>query len=80
MEEMIKEPIFGIPLVVNKYIPEGEVWMIQEGKKTTIHCHEGPQAGQDIEEWLKEPKIVKIINLGKSEIQPLPPPSIKLKK
>lgn len=54
----------GIPVVVSPYMPKNEVWLVQEGEKRTVYCHEGPQAGQDIEEWIREPRVYKIVNLG----------------
>jgi len=38
--------------------------MITQGKSMTVHVHEGPQAGEDIEVWLKQPRVHRIMNLG----------------
>jgi len=54
----------GIPVVVNPYMAPNEVWLVKEGKRSTIHIHEGPQAGQTVEEWLTKPEIYRIVNLG----------------
>jgi hypothetical protein len=67
----------GIPVVINPYMPEGEVWIIQQGEKSTITCHEGPHAGESIEVWLKKPQIVKIVNLGKDWMKPELPREFK---
>lgn len=49
----------GIPVHVNPYMPEGELWLIDLGVRTKIMCHEGPQAGQTVETWLREAKLVR---------------------
>jgi len=65
---MAKHLFIGIPVLVNPWVPENEIWLVQEGKKITVHCHEGPQAGETIEHWLQPPKIGKIINLGEETL------------
>lgn len=55
---------FGIPIIIDPHIPEGELWMVQEGQKSTVHVHEGPQAGEDVEVWLRKPQVFRIVNLG----------------
>jgi len=54
----------GIPIYVDPYIPKDEAWFVELGKSTTVHVHEGPQSGQDIEVWLIQPRIYRIVNLG----------------
>ena len=55
----------GIPIRVDPWIPEGEVWMVIEGKRgPTIRIHEGQQAGETVEEWLTKPKIYRVVNIG----------------
>lgn len=62
----------GIPFQVSEYVPKGEVWLIQEGKKATIRAHEGPHAGEDVTVWLQRQSAVKIFNLGE-----IPDPKIE---
>jgi hypothetical protein len=40
----------GLPVIINPYMPEGEVWMIVEGQEISIYVHEGQQAGETLEE------------------------------
>lgn len=54
----------GIPVVVNPYMAPGELWLVQEGKKSSVWVHEGPQAGETVEIWLQKPHVVRIVNLG----------------
>ena len=63
----------GIPVVIDPYMPEDQVWLVQQGKKETIHIHEGQSAGQTVEVWITKPKIVKIINLGPDPMRPKTP-------
>ena len=53
---------FGIPVYVSPYVREGEVLLIQEGHKIELHVHEGPQAGETVEQWLT-PMTVRRITL-----------------
>lgn len=48
-----------IPVHVSPYCPEGELWLIDLGVRAKIMCHEGPQAGQTVETWLREPKVLR---------------------
>lgn len=61
-----------IPFLVSDNVPENEVWLISEGELVTVHVHEGPQAGQDVEVWLRKPQIVKLVNLGESKWRGMP--------
>lgn len=62
---MIDLEFGGIPVVVTPYVPKDELWLIQTGERKTIHVQEGPQAGEDIEVWLRRPNIkAKFFNLG----------------
>lgn len=58
MENDVLKQIDGIPVHVSPYCPKGEVWLIDLGVRTKIMCHEGPQAGQAVETWLREPKVL----------------------
>lgn len=60
----MSETIGGIPVLIDPFMPEDEIWLLKEGKRQTIHVHEGPQAGQSIEVWLSLPRIYRIVNLG----------------
>lgn len=62
----------GLPVVINEHMPADELWLMRFGAKQTLHVHEGPKAGQDVEVWLREPRIVRIFNLG--EMLKLPEP------
>ena len=54
----------GLPLVMSEHVSENEIYLVVKGKKRTVVVHEGPMAGQTIEEWIKKPLSVRIINLG----------------
>jgi hypothetical protein len=59
--EGLGKPHFeGIPIHVSPYVPEGEVWLFQPGEKATVLCHEGPQAGEEIEVWLKKATMMRV--------------------
>jgi hypothetical protein len=74
----LNQSFAGIPIHVDPYMPKDELWLV-EGKSTTVHVHEGPQAGEDIVVWLRQPRICRIVNLGDwLEFSKVPPPEIKL--
>ncbi len=54
----------GLPVVVSKFVPPNELWLLVEGKKETVHAHEGPQAGEMVETWIKRAEVYRIINVG----------------
>ena len=54
----------GIPVTISAFVPKGEVWCVNPGISARIVAHEGPHAGQTVEEWLQPPTVVKILNLG----------------
>lgn len=53
----------GIPIVVNQHMPADEIWLLERGVKSEVHVHEGPQAGQEVEVWLRAFKVGRIINM-----------------
>lgn len=55
---------FGIPVVIDPFMLEDQIWLVTEGRSTRIHVHEGPQAGETVTAWLSKPRVVKIVNLG----------------
>ena len=64
----------GIPIRVDPMIPDGEVWLVNEGRRSTIRIHEGQQAGQTVEEWLTKPTVYRIVNLGEGDSFNVKPP------
>jgi hypothetical protein len=76
--EGLSKPHFGgIPIHVSPYVPEGEVWLFQPGEKVTVLCHEGPQAGEEIEVWLKKATMMRVFPFPMSA--PLEIPRVELK-
>ena len=67
----------GIPVHVNPYCPKGEVWLFQPGIKSEIMCHEGPQAGETVEVWLKKATMIRVFPFPMSA--PLEIPRVILK-
>jgi hypothetical protein len=62
----------GIKIIVNQHMPADEIWLLEHGVKSEIHVHEGPQAGLDVEVWIRQFKAARIINMG--EIMAMPKP------
>jgi len=66
-------PLSSVPVVINHYLPKDEVWLIDEGKRMTIHCHEGLHAGEDVEVWLRRQQAVRVFNINFELDKPEPP-------
>lgn len=45
-------------------VPVDEIWLLEQGVKTSIHVHEGSSAGMDAEIWVRGFKSGRIINMG----------------
>jgi len=56
--------IGGVRVVIDRHMREGEFWVVNQGKSTVLHVHEGPKQGEDVEVWLRKPRVVRYINLG----------------
>ena len=52
---------------VSDLVPEGEILLINPGVKAEIMCHEGPQAGETVETWLRKASAIRIINIAPME-------------
>jgi hypothetical protein len=76
-DEFKLDSLMGIPVVINPMIPKDEIWMVTEGKKSTIIAHEGPHTGEEVEVWLRRPNVHRIINIG--DMTEIRPPKFRFK-
>lgn len=62
---VIGASLFGIQVRFDRWMPRDEIWVLVKGDKApTVLAHEGPKAGQTVEQWLREPRIIRLINIG----------------